>query len=865
MCHWSRRNYHRRLADTLCHGWWTGFLYAGLAFALLALGADVYADKDSHSVDELLKRLGLTHLRTVHLEQVVTDGGAAEPDTIKLAKQLADLYASEMMTAAEDADKYEQLLGRVRTLIERIPQAKTDSLEAMMLQADYRRAEALSGEWLAHRDNAETRQQALSLLVDLATNLGNQYDRLAANIDRLNEKLDKTDDESEFANIEAELANIGPIAAQTGFFAGWANYYHGVVSANKPSLAKARRIFHQLLSLDDEPYDEIEADWLALESPWRARTWIGLSLVEAAMGQERMASICFRLLRESTAPTAIREQADYWHVQALMNASSWDAAEAVARRAMPRFSDGASQGKVSLCTALLRGAYCGPGPAHRESLAEIGMTGLIAMRQWSVLQEVMSEYDVEIDSDRPGFAWKWICGHRLRVRADANRAAATYRAARDSLEAALSEKQARSDLGAASQCRAELAWCQFQLGQFDKAAGNYGLASSGLERNSPRASEQAAWMEFVCFDKLARTQSRFVSAMGKAADSLRDRFPDSEYADKAAFAVRRMSSNRDPESAIVELEKVARGDNEYLTARRDICQLRYTLWRSAASGTKKTLLARSLKADWEKYRTVAKSESAASRLRVGLWGLEAAISVPLEAAFTGKLVAELEIWAASTPELAADFHYMAQKEAAVRGELDERRRHLRWLLGNAAGTRFELSALIVSAKQIEADVKAAGDDQTVLTRAYDTYRRLSDRLGNDLETLKSQTNARVAMSRLAYFSARLGKNNEAAELSTRLVEAQPRSREVLTRACQIYMDAARYKEALQMTRTLLRGANAGSDPWYEAKLNQLRCLRRVDRQTGVKVWQQFQLLDPKMGGAKWRERFEEVGRGFTAQ
>ncbi|MFP6675040.1 MAG: hypothetical protein VB878_08180 [Pirellulaceae bacterium] len=839
-------------------------MFVGLAVVLFAAATDARGDEESHSVDQLLKRLGLTHLRTVHLEQVVDEGDPSDPDSIEMAQQLADLYAAEMMQAAEEASKYERLLRRVRRLIERIPQAKTDSLEAMMLQADYRRAEALSGEWLAHRDDEETRQKATNLLAVLATNLGGQYGRLAARIDRLHAQLEKSDDESELKNIEAELASVRPIAAQTGFFAGWANYYHGVVSSSKPSLAKARQIFHQLLSLDNEPYDELEAEWLALESPWRARTWIGLCLVEAAMGEERMAAVCFRLLRESAAPAAIREQTDYWHAQALMNASSWNAAEAVARRAMPRLSDGVSQGKVSLCTALVRGAYCGPGPIHRDALAEMGMTGLISMRQWSVLQEVIAEYQVEVDSDRPGFAWKWIHGHRLREKADAKRDAATYRAARNSLEAALSEKQAKSDLGAASQCRAELAWCQFQLGEFEKAAVNYGLASSGMERNSPRASEQAAWMEFVCFDKLARTQTRFVSSMRRAADSLQERFPMSEYADKAAFAIRRMSSNRDPKSAIVELERVPRSDDGYLNARRDICQLRYTLWRSA-EGSKKTSLAQSLKADWDRYWTVAKSESVSSQLRVGLWALEAAISVPLDANWTRQLVAELETFAATTPELAADFHYIAQMEAAVRGNANERGRHLRWLLKNAVGTRFELPALIVSAKQVEADVKAAGDDQAVLQRAYDTYRKLSERLGSDLETLRSKTNARVAMSRLAYFAGRLGKNIEAANLSTKLVEAQPKSREALKQACQNFMNAARYEEALQTTRTLLRGAKAGTDTWYEAKLNQLRCLKHVNRETGGKVWKQFLLLDPKMGGAEWRGRFEEVGKEFTAR
>ena len=65
-----------------------------------------------------------------------------------------------------------------------------------------------------------------------------------------------------------------------------------------------------------------------------------------------------------------------------------------------------------------------------------------------------------------------------------------------------------------------------------------------------------------------------------------------------------------------------------------------------------------------------------------------------------------------------------------------------------------------------------------------------------------------------------------------------------------------------MARTLLRGAKAGTDDWYVAKLNQLICLRRINVDTAKKVWRQFLILDPQMGGDKWRERFEDAGKGL---
>ena len=818
------------------------------------------ADEEAEKVDQLLNRLGLSRLQIAHLEQIVRFEEREDPQNVQFARQLADLYASELMKSAEEPKKYQDLLTRVHDLLTRIPAAKTDTLDAMLLQADYGRAEKLATDWLAHRTNVTTQQEARIALTGLSEKLGNQYDRLNASMKALDDKIEATDVESELELLDAEFLSIRPIAAQTGFFAGWAKYYRGVLNGEKPPLAQARHVFRQLLELEDEEYKDIEASWLALESPWRARAWIGLGLTEAALGNVDNAEACFALLRKSGAPAPIRDQTDYWRVQALINASNWKAAETIGRNV--NFTGGATQGKVSLCVALIRGAYCGPERSPRASLGEIGVTGLVFLKQWQVLQELVEEYNIPTDGDRPGFAWKWIQGHRLREKADGNRSPVDYRSARDTLLAALGEEGAKKDLSTASQCRAELAWCQFQLGEYEESAESYGMASSGLERSVPKAAEQAAWMQFVCLEKLARVQSRYVDAMRNAAVSLRERFPESEFADKADYAVRRMASGRDPAAAIVELQNVPKSDPDYLSACRDVCQLRYNLWRSSTNSDEKKSIANTLRVDWDRYQKVSSVESATSQLRVGLWVLEATMGNTSDATFVRKLTEDMQVLASKSPSLAANFHYLALSEASARGANTEVQTHMQWLMQNAKGTRFELSALITAAKRAEANVRDNAGDRAMLDEAYSTYKRLSESLGNDTATLKVKANARVALNRQAHFAAELGRVDEAATLTKKLVEAQPKSRGILKRACEVHIAAGQHEEALVMARTLLRGARAGTDDWYEAKLQQLICLRRVNVDTAKKVWSQFLKLDPKMGGDKWRDRFEDASKGL---
>jgi hypothetical protein len=59
---------------------------------------------------------------------------------------------------------------------------------------------------------------------------------------------------------------------------------------------------------------------------------------------------------------------------------------------------------------------------------------------------------------------------------------------------------------------------------------------------------------------------------------------------------------------------------------------------------------------------------------------------------------------------------------------------------------------------------------------------------------------------------------------------------------------------------LLQGLPQGTESWYEAKYQQIRTLAQIDREQAGKVYRQFELLYPDLGGAAWRERFEQLTR-----
>ena len=58
----------------------------------------------------------------------------------------------------------------------------------------------------------------------------------------------------------------------------------------------------------------------------------------------------------------------------------------------------------------------------------------------------------------------------------------------------------------------------------------------------------------------------------------------------------------------------------------------------------------------------------------------------------------------------------------------------------------------------------------------------------------------------------------------------------------------------------LSGLAAGTDVWYEAKYHQLQSLAMTDPEQARKVYRQFQLLHPELGGDAWRARFTDLAR-----
>jgi len=834
------------------------------AATLRSAGAD-----DDELVARFLDRLGLIDLQVIHLEQIIERRDLSHDKRVSLARNLADLYAAQMMASAGDNEKSQDILHRIQTLTQKVPLADTPSLQVMLLQADYKHAESLVTRWIADPTETKARDDASKILVRITPQLNDYQEKLNSQVDGLIELLDDMEEGDQRGAKEKELARIQAVAGRATFYAGWSNYYHGLTNqpATKGDFDLARKAFRRLLEIDDDTYDELDAEWLGLESVWRAGALIGLGLAEAAVDNLEASRACIALLEHASVSPEIQDQAPYWYVQGLLNAGKYDEAMRYSKDKIATYAGNATQGKVSLCASLVRAAFAersGNGTPTKQRLGTVGLEGLVRLGQHRAAGQLMEKYDIELD-ETGGFFLRWMKGRRLLTAAERGKKPDDYEAAAESLTLALTAPDANQHVSSAAQCRYELAWCYFQLGDYEKAGHHYEQAATGLKVSDLQKAAKSAWMAFASYQKLIKTSPRFAALAVRLLKTMKRDFPAHPYAKRADYYINKLAQDSaSPQQTIDNLDKIKPGDPSYLSARYDVCVLRHQLWFAAGDGDK-AATAEALQGAVKAYLAAATGDGDDLRkvksclLAVDVLLKEPSANEVLAASYLDAASRLVERLPASS-SAAAEYHYRCLQLAGRQGNDQSRRAHADWLVRHALGSIYEVPALVISAKAVDDRIESAPESQKQMLyeEGHNLYERLVKRLGDAPEEIRSKKNTRIANSKLAHYAFHLGHYESAAEALERLLSAYPKDRDYLRRAGLAHFHGADYDRALPHWRTLLLGEPSDSDDWYEAKYYQLSCLFETDPKTAEKVLRQLRLLHPDLGPPAWREKLREL-------
>jgi hypothetical protein len=168
-----------------------------------------------------------------------------------LARRLGDLYAGQLIDGAEDKQRSAQILEKIQSLIQQVPQADTPALRVMLLQADYNQAETLAVRWISDPAEQQARDEAFEILQRIAPELNRFQEQLNAQVDSLIDALADLPEGDQRDAVEQQFDRVQAAAGRATYFAGWANYYWGLVQGQggQASIRLAREVFRRLLDI----------------------------------------------------------------------------------------------------------------------------------------------------------------------------------------------------------------------------------------------------------------------------------------------------------------------------------------------------------------------------------------------------------------------------------------------------------------------------------------------------------------------------------------------------------------------------------------------------------------------------------------
>lgn len=819
------------------------------------------ADEDQQ-LEAYLDRLGLVDLQLVQMNKRLA-GLSDKQAQLSLAKTMADLYASQLMAHAGNPSKYQRLLSRVESLLKQYPAAKTTSMEVMLLQADYNRAETLAGQWLDDRTQAQALQESRTILAAITPKLANHYRTLATQVDQLNDEIDQLKAGDSLDAKTRELRRIEAATARAQYFNAWSRYYHGLIhqaAANSDDFRQAETLFRDFTEVGNEPLRRDDAELLGLDNIWRARAMIGLGITLAARGNLAESKLAFQMLENAIVSPQIQEQAGYWYVRGLLNAGHPSEAIAHTRAWIRNFSGKPTPGALSMCVALVRHAFI-PGipPAEKQALIEAGMSGLARLGQSGVIRQLMDKYEIPLD-DSAGFVLRAMKGKQLFDAAEQSGDKQDYEEARKVLQTAVDAKQPDSDVTAVANATYRLAWCYFRLQEMEAAGQKFEDAARALQAINDDAAADAAWMAFASYQPISKKNPRFATAAVRILEGIKEDYPQHAYAAKADYHISKLMQNASPEEALKSLAEVTPADPNYLNARYDLCVLLHRQWRQAKSEARAADAAK-LKSAADVFLQAPDNTDQKRKLRVILQVVEAFSESDQDVA--GTYLTQAQTIAVKLPDnvrAVADYHYFAMRHAASQGDAAKQQQHALWLVDHAAGSSYELAALVTAARGANAALAAKPQDRDSLRHAHRVYARLCQRLGTSPQVLKATKNARVAASKTASLATELGEHAEAAPLLEALLKAYPQDKNYLRRAGTAHFMTEDFAAALPHWRTLVKGSKRNSPEWHEAKYYQIACLAKTDPPLAKQVMEQYKVLYPDWGPASLRNRFQQLDK-----
>ena len=508
-------------------------------------------------------------------------------------------------------------------------------------------------------------------------------------------------------------------------------------------------------------------------------------------------------------------------------------------------------GKVRLWATVVDASRAAPNSAELRQMALLGLTREMAG------ERLVTEVEKDAAAEKAdSFESNWIAGYVQFWKAE-NEEAATEKA-EQLLERAIavgSTQQPAVDPNDIARCRYLLAWLKLKANDTEAAVGMFSEVAKTLSAEDPQLASESAWLAAKTNIRLGNRNPGGANDAWNALERFVRSWPDSPHVASASFEKLKIElRSMPPEDAMRRLNRISPNDENHASALLEMAAQRYRIWQSQTDS--EASMASLQKACGE----VASSGSTTAGQKVranfllidALSRLESPERTQIDTLIqrSTSLLDQIE----DDKMVRAELLYYRMQLRPRSGDLTAASGIAEELVEVGKGTRFELPALIQLAQHQDSKLSESNANPDELTLAIDIYKRLSGLLGQDEEKLKSSANARVAFARLGELQQQADQSTESERTFQTLVDFFPGNAKYLRNLAVAKTDPRSAKEIWQR---LASGSDAGSELWFESKLELAKILASTDRSSAIQLLKQTMQLGGEIPES-WRQSYESL-------
>ncbi|QEG20363.1 hypothetical protein MFFC18_02100 [Mariniblastus fucicola] len=790
-------------------------------------------DRENETLEKWLAQRNLDSLLLEQLEsRLESTSNAASREEI--AKRLAELYGNRLLSPDGDP---QQLLKRTRELIALYPRFETGRLRVAILHARYIESEKLFRQRIQTGGQFEKQVQLESVLQTLHEDLSGALTALMRRSEELFAAGQLSRDQR---NLESERQTIEAEALHCQFLAGWSGYFLAMLRQDEQEelLDQAEVRFREFLQLDPQTLlSDYDSRWFDFQSAWHVRAIAGLAAIEAARDNQAQSLYLYKLIESNAVSRESREAVIRFRFLGNCYCGKYELATNVVRD-RKRIASMSRAGRIRLWLTVMETTESAGTPELRT----LALAGLTRNMAGELLVAEIEKSDVAANED--SFESRWVSGYAEFWKSENGEPQAAEKA-HELLQQAVSLGVENGDADDVARCRYLLAWLMLKQNQTADAISVFAQVAQQLASADPRLASESAWLAAKSSVRLGgRDPGKLNDAWNRLERFVRT-WPDSPHANRANFEKLKIElRSMQPADAIRRLQDFPPGDENYAAALLEKAAQHYRLWQNQADDPETFARFQESCEDVNSSRET----TAGQKLRASFFMIDAALrKPPLELASLDLILARCELLLdqVEDPEIAAaELLYYRMQIANQKRDVEASFEAASRLADIGKETRFELPALIQLAQHLDARLKQVagtnGDPSAVadlVSEAVTTYQRLSNRLGRKSETLKSSANARVALSRLGELHQRAGDSRESERIFEQLLGQFPGNANYL-RNLAIAKGSLDRSSAKELWQRLANGSQAGSDLWFEAKLELAKNLSSLDRDAASKLLRQ---------------------------